>query len=73
MSKHLAVLYGPQRERINVICDSEAEARALESRAAETRTSKPKRQRGPQGEVLPCPECGCSVEHDEDDEQNERE
>ena len=37
MSKHLAILKGPQGERINVICNSEAEARALETADAERR------------------------------------
>jgi hypothetical protein len=45
MSKHLAILKGPQGERLPVICDNEAEARALEARA-ETR------------KAAPCPTCG---------------
>jgi hypothetical protein len=47
MSKHLAILTGPQGEFLHVICASEEEARALEARAAaraETRkAAEPKR------------------------------
>ena len=46
MSKHLAILKGPQGEKIPVICASEEEARALEARA-ETRKAEPT-----------CPTCG---------------
>ena len=33
MSQHLAILKGPQGEKIPVVCASEQEARALEARA----------------------------------------
>ena len=71
MSQHLAVLLGPQGERINVICASEAEARNIEA-ADEDRKLKTKTERRTVDTVgleeAVCPTCGRRIE-DEDDEE----
>jgi hypothetical protein len=75
MSQHLAILKGPQGEKIPVICSSEAEARNIEA-ADEARKLKTKTERrtveniDDEEEQEICPTCGRPklAAEEEDDE-----
>jgi hypothetical protein len=66
MSKHLAILKGPQGERLSVICASEEEARALEAR-------KRKVEHAIVEEETTCPTCGQEIVDDEELAEEEKE
>jgi len=73
MSQHLAILKGPQGEKIPIICSSEAEARNIEA-ADEARKLKPKTERrtveniDDEEEQEICPTCGQRKPVDEEEE-----
>jgi hypothetical protein len=68
MSQHLAILHGPQGEKIPVVCASEAEARALEAKY-ENRAAEPADD--DEDDLVFCSKCGSKLQSSEDDDELE--